>query len=1564
MGDIKYNNSDLGIQYKKLLKPQISTGFPFSVEPYQTDYEGNLTKYPLPLINATDINWGGANVNNREINTTDELLDSINKIIGIYNDSGISDIDLSDASLILVMLNAIRSLQSEVVKLRNSFKYGVTSYKDTKTVMSNVLHEYNSTEAQEPLWATDESELSIVETLNYDDPRQQKYILGNSESSILNGENNLNYVQINGNVYWEDTENILNDVSDAKLYLYLTVDHLTFDIDFITVNYKSDGKINTEDSNVVNIDFSNLDIRESINGKYNILIVIGRKQLYKENLYGENFIWISIADYLTSNTIISGYINLDNIQNVSQSPIYLNDRYQFSKINFNDLILSKFDFYSKYNDFTNNVQESTADDKDYKYEAAHITIRSVKNYEMLTNIKDQLLDDELIYCRENNKLYIISDNVIKNISTGSSSQDPTEDNIMTNEELLEKLKELGIINDNDEIVLNDIESIRFINSETGNKFDISVDAYGNVISKKYDGTKSLEFNINKATEKNINELLKCTNRVFYNAETGESTTNGFVDVRGFVSRYNDLKKGGSLSSIQNASDHKLGKTFGINADRIKIAAVYAPLSTDNKISCTHAYVELENTSNQDFPLDGCYLHFYRPIVNSNYEVEYKISHLALKGYIPANSTYLIRGKKYRDNDDSNVFIKVNTYDQEWYDKEIDNQLIDFTLLQKDSGKQDYSYSFAFTYQYEDLTGDSVLWTSNEGTLAISGHNAPLGLAKSDFPYLYVWNFIDAISINVVNKNWHSNAGAVFVMKSNSLYKNMFELDPAKQAYNSLNKKDSSRSRYQKSETDAQTVELSAGYITFPHSLEYKKLVSDYTPKASFEGKNVQTDKTKLFKDKPNAVTVSFGTNVFKTRCFNWISCGLYDEYVFLYDKDGNFKGKFESYKKVNNDDLYTNYQTISASNDTQYPIRKEFPQNVNNIVYTSLTKERIYDYFPADGTYYTSHKCIIDICNIAPSNPEIWSYKIARLDQSGNIDPNYCSEEMHFTMYPSSYIPRIYQTTDQQGFHWQEYQAWAAAAKKINEVINNECNGNGIIPILINTGDMTQSGARVSEWLDYYNAGQCLFNHLEQMNIVGNNDLSPCNVNEIGTGDDPDKSNAYFYNIFYCYEVNPIYLDSDSSHNNPIYPIINNVYIPSLYYIDINNLRLLFLNSEITEETCKTWYKAVHSNGAICNVYTGYPTTQANMSETASPYLAEDLNITTIYTMVYHMTEDSSKKYIAICHEMPFTVITRDSLFYNQAGKTLIGGYRSISPTNTLVGCHMNQITKGDFGYGIYWFSRLMEYRNIKLVLGGHKHTYCVTYPLAENYKYDTNKWSLIDGHMPMEETLNNNLERTVQWNWDGDQFGSTSDNLVTISNVNHSKLPLTLVTDNEVTNRYNGNSNDRFFIISSSTSNGESIFLPCHIINQNWINTHNNISPVIYFMCQATGYKLTSNKELPSALQRFSQLLPATTIDAGSDTANGNQQSPMYSTIVFNSSNISSCSIKLTRIRNISKDDGNATPPAWKFNQQLYTKNAMYFEYVTLNPSLLETSGTGSDKYNYGTWSSTENYLLNNINL
>ena len=100
------------------------------------------------------------------------------------------------------------------------------------------------------------------------------------------------------------------------------------------------------------------------------------------------------------------------------------------------------------------------------------------------------------------------------------------------------------------------------------------------------------------------------------------------------------------------------------ADRIKIGAFYAPYQSDVQTKvcgCSHAYIELENTSDKDFNLDGFYLYWIETGALANVSNK-NAERLALKGTLKAGGTFLIRGKQYAEFDDANCFIKVKTYD--------------------------------------------------------------------------------------------------------------------------------------------------------------------------------------------------------------------------------------------------------------------------------------------------------------------------------------------------------------------------------------------------------------------------------------------------------------------------------------------------------------------------------------------------------------------------------------------------------------------------------------------------------------------------------------------------------------------------------------------------------------------------------------------------------------------------------------------------------------------------------------------------------------------------------------
>ena len=1311
----------------------------------------------------------------------------------------LSGADESGDTYLDVMFAAIRSLQAEVAKLRNSFKYGITSYTGKNTAMSEII---DTPEIEdEPLWTIDESDLSEITAYSVD--------FEGSDLPFFPKENVDFTVPgvavINGTASWSDSLLELKKVEDPKIFLYLTSSDLNINI----------GLQELASTNALNLNLKDYFDINSVS-KYNIVFVVSRSQTQvidqnETKLVGPNFIWISISNAEDGRILGEGYYN-SNLNELQSSLFDISRRYTISTVDFTDLNLFKFNLYSKYQDFGNEVQPSTPSDTDYRYKVAHITIRSVTDYNELKSIYTKLPDNELIWEVKSKKLWIKTQGTLVAIGSNSGGDPSIPETGMTEIEVIEKLKSMGILyTDESGLQLSSVGDITFINNDTNSAFKVTVDANGDLVSTAVP---------NKTLEEKIKDLQNSTNKV--------STVS---DIRGFVAR---------VHSAENEVDPFKTSDIGLNADRIKIGSVYCPLTTDIKHGCSHGFIELENTSDRDFPLEGCYLHYLHPNAIGTLEV----TALPLSGVLKSGSTYLIRCKQYADaSTNADVFISVDSYDQEWY---VNGKLLDLS----NDGRS--AYGFALTYGNRDATDVSDATKPSSG--AIIGPKTVFrvvndGTNADKAPNKWKWYFIDSLLLNAfadeTNKEWGTNK---YNVTSNCIVKNTFELDPAKQAFQALTTYDSSRVRLA-SANDVQILNLNKSKIEFPHS-DLTFDVSNYTPKSSKLKKNVSTDKTKMNMKKPNMVTCSFGKNVYTTRCFNWISSGTFDEYVFIKNDLGGWTA-FESYKAI------TTEQTQSSS----YPRRKEFSVKATNAIYA-----RMNGVFPGAGVAYTSHKCVIDLSANSLSSKKTYTYVVGRKDKTGNPDLNHCSKEQTFTLYPDTYTPRFYHITDQQGFHWIEYQVWSAAAKKLNTQIATDCNNKNIMPVLLNTGDMTQNGTRINEWLDYYNGGECLFSHLEQMNVVGNNDLCGTDPSVLGTGDDVGKSNSYYFHVFYCYEVDET--------NLPIITTDSGIdrYIPSLYYFDFLTHRVVMLNSELTYVTCRDWFNKQY-DGEVVNVYTGWtvPLTTGN-----TPKYRGDF--TSVYTMVYNILNSSgSKNVIAVCHEMPFTVITTDSLSLDTKSN-----YRSFSGKSTsLIGCHMNQI-HGKDTVGIYWLSRLLEHFNVKLCLGGHKHTYAATLPVREKYLYivdGVTKDSQINGPMTMESTLAN--DSTTIWIKDGDNF---------------TKLPL---VDKAKYNAYSNHGDDTCI---------------------HPITTVDDLARgVVYFMCQATGYKLTSNKELPSNYQEFAQLIPQTGKKAdGSASADAAQQKPMYVVVDVENGGFK---IALLRFMNILSGT--------KFSQTEYSTSDIVIEHA-----------------------------------
>ena len=1573
-----------------------------------------------------------------------------------------------NGSYLYIMMNTIRTLQAEIAKLKNAFQYGIHSYNNEDTAMSSVLEDYEDTPMDEPLWALDPYMMSeVFDTADF----KTELIPDNFTILPIDGGEYIDASKseqlgfVNGIGKFSDKSNTLLNLTDSKLVTYLITNGKD-----VTFNLRDKDNID----NIRRMSVSSLLDNKGSYNKYGIMLVLSRKV----NDHGKNYVYISITNYDDNNKkIIEGYLkeNSDGGFSFAGETVYNVDcKYSIESIEFAKMILYRMKFYTKYENFSEEVIPS-APEEDYTYKAAHLTIRSVSDSAMIERIKERLHENELIWNEDKKELNIKSKGKIYKIGIVGSNDNTNTEETMTPKELVEKLAQMGIIvnaefdGDNitnfEDLKLNDISAFTLINSDTEKKYTFTVDPHGKLIGKD-ESMKTIEMDIasvftDETYDKKVESMNKFLDVVDVIGTSGNSKEYGWV--RGFTPFYLNALQGKKVAP-NGTSD------YGLLSDRLRISSFYAPLKTDEVHGCSHSFIELENTSGVDIPLDGIYLHFYRPLIDGDEINSNKVYHLALDGVIKSGSTYLIRGAQHAEMDDVSTFIKVNSYDKEWYykKKDVNNNDMGYELLSfeqdvvttttNDEGaaiedvvnnKVHGAYKFCLTYGLSNLDKDDVLIIKNDGVTYItssgeivessSSIDNKTAFSDSDFPNIIKnRRYIDGCGFSsfstfanpgtydadfkkgddvVCSGRWF--CGGVNI-KRNTMFRHMFALDPAKQAYNGWTTKDGSRTRYNKA-TDLQVVSLDKEYIGFPNSNEIVP-ISRYTPKASYENRNVMTDKTQLDREKPNMVTCSFGIDVYKTRCFNWISCGAFDEYLWVRKQGETNWSRFASYTK-------TSTEIEQKSGDI---VRREFIPSVNNAVYARITSR-----FPGNNVLFTSHKVIIDLTPIVTENvddpqPVVYEYVVGRADKNGNPDSNHTNEIYTFTLYPDTYEGRTYHITDQQGFHWIEYQVWAATAEKLNQIITTECNSINnkegsvkVFPILINTGDMTQSGARINEWLDYYNGGKCLFNHMEQMNCVGNNDLCDIDPTVLGTGNDSGKSNAKFFHYFYCYEVpnderlivkahNVVVIDREKEVETPLY-IPEDRYIPSVYYFETRGVIYIVANSEITKTTCEKWFGLYGSevNGKTypINLYTGieirnngeynYNVCQTDLGESDSDSDSDsDLEYNRVFYPIYETLyfwlkrnrDIYKKKIIFACHEIPFTVITRASLD-NSKKQMMEENTRNYPTGSSLMGSHMNQLDD-DENRGIYWISRLLEYFGCKLCIGGHKHTYALSYPIKENYQWSVRTNYKNDGGEYVYGVGKNSfteiktMEETLE-----DESGSEPRNKISWNvSTNYNEID---PDNNNKTNQYNVGQN----LSESGNININSTKLPCipkdlyNRVGKNKfekenttfyrcckpVDTTNNSKYdgfVNYSMCQATGYKLKSNKELPSAYQVFSKLIPMTTIDSktGGDKADGNQLYPMFSVIecehVVNTNNsidINAIDVKLCRVVGIFKVNG-----ADSFTQTSYGNGNLSIQYlIEMNSeneiALGEVRSGGysidDSMYMYGEWVSESEYSSLGLN-
>jgi hypothetical protein len=779
---------------------------------------------------------------------------------------------------------------------------------------------------------------------------------------------------------------------------------------------------------------------------------------------------------------------------------------------------------------------------------------------------------------------------------------------------------------------------------------------------------------------------------------------------------------GTTSGYYSTLYFPLADSGSTTSPRIYINMIYCGGDSDkysyNPVS--HNFIELCNLSTKDLNLKGMYLHYSER--NSSSWVT-----LPLYGTIKAGSTFLIRGAQCSVEDVNTTLIKVGTPDMYWTKAN--------TTTISQSALEVAADTAAGTAAHSVWDSDGYLKMENVCSLYLSGsdttdtYNYASTLLTTSAPYLaseygVLKYYIDLVGVGTYSVTGVAQPSEVLPFATygnNILLVRYYTMDPVSQATKAISAR--------KNSTDWTYINL--------NNISSEINIQQYTPKASADGKDIFFNKHLITSEGPVVVTCNFGYNAHTTRCFTWMSKGYYDEYIMFTETSGDYSSATE-YESFKAEDL-----SSGSSTNTNRPNTNNWNSSIYNRIRSMTT----------DGVAFTVHKFmkVFD----EPTTTKTYYYKVGR--------DGYWSEERSFTLRNRDTVIangyNFVQVTDQQGFNQEEYKTWGLCSDYIK--------ANETYDFCINTGDATQNGNRINEWIDYFNNGDSMFKSVEQMYTVGNNDLCPVNVYELGDGSDLAKSNSINVQYFFTFE-----------YPNGIPESANGTYVASTYTFIYGNTLFMCMNSEITSITESDIYLDTDAN-----VYTGALKTWATNEITAAS------------------TDSKITWKVAFCHEAPFTIMTEDLIM------SYLPTSSNYTPTSTARGgSHLNTI-------GDYWFSQFLQDNAFKLCICGHKHTYANSRLLHDNYGTS------------MKPTVYD-TSATPSW------YSALSD---------RNKLLCTVSTDTSV-------------------------------------------AYVKYVMCQATGYKLISNTELPAPnIPWLEEYYPATisnvnnTTNTATSKVNAAQQFPHY---------------------------------------------------------------------------------------
>lgn len=858
--------------------------------------------------------------------------------------------------------------------------------------------------------------------------------------------------------------------------------------------------------------------------------------------------------------------------------------------------------------------------------------------------------------------------------------------------------------------------------------------------------------------------------------------------------------------------------------------------------CSHNFVELSNpwvdsktAKPKAISLKGFYLLYYGGNV-SRWQV------LPLWGEIPAGGTFLIRGAQCSVMDSNTTKVKVKTYDMEW--KDSDGNLMKFS--------QNFA-SFYLCWGTED--GKFYPLNSSEPTDTLSTTAALMDADAGTCAHGYV----DLVGYG---------SGSIFEKKAYTLpegklakdviFRRWYILDPVTQS----NPKDGISKHNNVKYT-------TASYISGANIGE-KCDITEFTPKASYEGKTISASRSLFLESEPNTLTCTFGIQATDkndgngaTRGFCWNSVGYFDEYL-MYKKTSE-----STWKKVES--------VKSELTNTEYVAN--LPSGVR--VPDCISSPDYYGYFVRQrwescyGQSVTTHKVLLTGLTAGT-----YDYKVVRDPgqayrngyEINDSDYTYTSKTRQFTVRKDTDVEsfNFVQTTDQQGANWEEYEVWNLSARKIAQA-----ESDGTIPsydFTLNTGDICYNGSRSNEWIDYYRGYEPLDNKEEMLNL-GNNDLAPISMRDIGNGkESPWKINVNVIDYFYAIEIdtlNPqVFVGTSEAGNQVSYKI------PSLYSFNYGKFHFICLLSEIRTisnkvETDDEENVEVDDSGNVIPSILSQSTVNAIFGVKDVLRVGEEtnLNASAIYdveeewvikdlllwkngrsssTLAGFTNRDDERynsslvnncaKCIVYIHEMPFN-ITSSSAYENYS--------RGQNIPRETAKAYLNR-------YHNYEYQRLFKLWGIRLIMGGHKHTAALTGPVYDappSYNPIT-KQIMGNGIIHKKKSTGADTGEDLL----NDKFNSTHTSGMFDSP--SSFRPFMQVTPSEFAASWNtlrGYCNEVYNNSSSSIQAEGLTIAPTeyrtNLMNQQYprirLEVVDKLTAPSYVMCQATGFKNKSNSDL-----------------------------------------------------------------------------------------------------------------------